>query len=86
MLLFASCRAETTHPGKSIGVEKYPEAQDLYQFAENSAQNTTGRRWGLESSTGEKSSGWEWPVNESADREIGRRWTTLSRGRLAQNP
>lgn len=33
-LLLASCHAETTHPGKSIGIEKYPETKDLYRFAE----------------------------------------------------
>lgn len=35
MLLLTSCCAETAHPGKSIGIEKYPEARDLHQFAEN---------------------------------------------------
>ncbi|HMP83600.1 MAG TPA: hypothetical protein PKA41_12945 [Verrucomicrobiota bacterium] len=26
IFVLASCRSETAHPGKSIGIEKYPEA------------------------------------------------------------
>ena len=35
LILLASCRGKAPHPGKSIGVENYPGAKDLYQFAEN---------------------------------------------------
>jgi CubicO group peptidase (beta-lactamase class C family) len=34
ILLLASCRAEPTHPGNSIGIAKYPGVRDLYRFAE----------------------------------------------------
>lgn len=35
LILLASCVRKAPHPGKSIGIESYPEAKDLYQFAEN---------------------------------------------------
>ena len=34
ILALASCQAEKPHPGKSIGIEKFPETKDLYEFAE----------------------------------------------------
>lgn len=33
-MFLVSCRAETTHPGKSIGIEEHPGVRDLYRFTE----------------------------------------------------
>jgi CubicO group peptidase (beta-lactamase class C family) len=33
-----SCDAKVSHPRKSLGIEKYPGAKDLYQFAEDQRQ------------------------------------------------
>jgi hypothetical protein len=52
----------------------------------SSARNITGRRSESESFTGGKSSGWAWPGNGSADREIGQRWTIISPARPVRNP
>jgi CubicO group peptidase (beta-lactamase class C family) len=34
LLTTAACRPRATHPGRSPGIESYPTARDLYQFAE----------------------------------------------------
>jgi CubicO group peptidase (beta-lactamase class C family) len=34
LLILAACGAREAHPGRTIGIEKYAEARDLYNFAE----------------------------------------------------
>lgn len=34
LVLLPGCSRAEHHPGRSLGIEKYPSARDLYRFAE----------------------------------------------------